>query len=76
MSNANPAWYREPTMLVVAGVLSFTLLSGTAMLTLSVTDRDVLMLEDADYQAWRDQMRAATPIQAPGETPLTADQND
>lgn len=61
MSTAKPAWYREPTMLIVAGVLTFTLLSGTTMMTLSLTDRDVLTMNDSDYRAWRDEMRATTP---------------
>ena len=61
MPNQNARWYREPTMLVVAGVLTFTLLSGTATVILSVQDRDVLTLSDSDYRAWKDEMRATAP---------------
>lgn len=66
MPKVNAPWYHEPTMLIVAGVLTFTFLSGTAMMTLSLRDRDVLTMTDSDYQAWRDEMRAtATPSGGP-----------
>lgn len=63
MQKTQAAWYREPTMLIVAGVLTFTLLSGTAMMALSLSGRDALTMTDADYQSWRDEMRATTPAQ-------------
>jgi hypothetical protein len=54
-------WYREPIMLIVVGVLLFTLTSGTAMLTFSLTHRDALVMTDEAYQQWRDEMRATAP---------------
>ena len=52
-------------MLVVAGVLTFALLSGIATMALSLQGRDVLMLSDSDYQVWKDEMRATTPVSRP-----------
>lgn len=59
----SPRWYREPAMLIVAGVLLFTVTSGTAMLTFSLTHRDSLVMTDDAYQEWRDEMRATSPPQ-------------
>lgn len=61
MSAPSSAWYHQPAMLVVAGVLSFTVITGTAMLALSLHQRDALTMSDADYRAWKDDMRATTP---------------
>ncbi len=55
-------WYREPTMMIVAGVLLFTLISGIAMLTFALSHRDTLVMSPDDYTEWRDDIRATKPI--------------
>lgn len=51
-------WYRETAMMVVIGVLTFTLLSGTAMVTIAMNSHDPLVISDQQYQQLRDELRA------------------
>lgn len=57
-------WYREPTMILVAGILSAALVSGVTMLWMATTQADTLLLSDQEYSHWRDDMRATTPAPA------------
>ncbi len=54
-------WYSEPTMILVAGILCFALLSGLSMLWMATNQSDTLLLSDEEYAQWRDDMRATTP---------------
>ncbi len=56
------AWYREPTMMLVIGVLTFTVISGFTMLGVALNHDDALVISDEDYREWRDDMRATKPI--------------
>ncbi|MFK7886148.1 MAG: hypothetical protein AB8G16_04720 [Gammaproteobacteria bacterium] len=55
-------WFREPTMMIVAGILGFTIISGIAMLTVASNGHDQLIMSDQDYREWRDDMRATTAL--------------
>ena len=65
MSKPQPAvWYREPTMMIVIAVLSFSVISGFTMLGVALSTDDTLILSEEDYQTWRDDIRATKPINA------------
>jgi hypothetical protein len=63
-SNTRTPWYRVPTMMIVAGVLGFTVISGMSMLTIASSQNDALVISDQDYRQWRDDMRATAPLPA------------
>ncbi|MFK8014465.1 MAG: hypothetical protein AB8G17_03335 [Gammaproteobacteria bacterium] len=57
-TESSTPWYRVPTMMIVAGVLSFTVIAGVAMLAVASNGHDKLIMSDQDYREWRDDMRA------------------
>lgn len=63
-SDSKTAWYREPTMMLVAGVLGFTVIAGMSMLAIASSQHDALIMSDQEYRQWRDDMRATTPLPA------------
>ena len=55
------AWYRQPAMLVVTGVLVSSVLSGIVIASFAVSGRDPLVVSAADYQKIRDEFRLTEP---------------
>ncbi len=62
MTQIKDKWYRQPAMLVVAGILTMTVLGSAATLALAITHQDPLVVSDAEYQRIRDELRATVPI--------------
>ena len=56
--NRSNAWYRQPAMLVVAGVMFATLMSGVGMITAAMQIDDPLVMSEQEYREWKDDNRA------------------
>ena len=56
--NHSNAWYHQPAMLVVAGVMLATLMSGVGMITAALQVDDPLVMSDREYREWKDENRA------------------
>ena len=57
MREDHDAWYRQPAMIVVAGVLAATFVGSAAVVGLAVTSDDPLVISEADYERVRAEFR-------------------
>lgn len=60
-------WYREPWPWFVIGLLGAAITASLVTVWLAVTNPDLLVVEDAEYQLIRSEMRANVPAQATTE---------
>lgn len=57
-------WYREPWPWFVIGLLGAAVTASLVTLWIAMTNPDLLVVEDAEYQRIRSEMRANVPAQA------------
>ncbi len=60
-------WHREPWPWFVIGLLGAAVTASLVTLWIAITNPDLLVVEDAEYQRIKSEMRASVPAQATTE---------